>query len=276
MLINIAVLITCHDRKLNTLACLKALFDQYGLGLKYEIKVFLVDDACTDGTSDAIRIDFPQVKIIQGNGNLFWNRGMYLAWSTATLVSNFDYYLWLNDDTFLFSNAIDILFKEKFFNAIVCGTTKSKLHNNATYGAFSSNSNKIIIPNGKYQISNYCNGNCVLIPSTVYNQLGNLDPTFHHALGDFDYGKRAQKRGVEIMVAPDFVGFCETHETVPKWRCNSLGFIERLKNLYGPNSGCNPTEFFLYDKRHSGLFVAIVHYFTIHLRCFFPFIWINK
>ena len=81
---TIAVLLTCHNRKDKTLLCLKALYDQEGLNSDYLIEVFLVDDASTDGTAAAIKDKFPLVNIIQGNGYLFWNQGMRLAWKTAT------------------------------------------------------------------------------------------------------------------------------------------------------------------------------------------------
>ena len=98
---DIAVLMTVYNRREATLRCLSFLFANVIPG--FELEVFLVDDGCTDGTRDAIRDSFPQVTIIESEGNLFWNRGMYLAWSTA-LTCDPDYYLWLNDDSFLYEN----------------------------------------------------------------------------------------------------------------------------------------------------------------------------
>lgn len=63
---KIAVLLTCFNRKNKTLACLKSLF-----GIIPNCHVYLVDDKSTDGTSEAIKQNFPQVKIIKGDGNLF-------------------------------------------------------------------------------------------------------------------------------------------------------------------------------------------------------------
>ncbi len=270
MLNSIAVLITCHNRKEKTLSCLHAIYNQVGLGLEFCVEVFLVDDASTDGTSNEVRYLYPDVTIIQGDGKLYWNRGMHLAWETASSVKDYDYYLWLNDDTFLFKNAIEVLLTEKFPEYIVCGTTKSKLNLNATYGAYISKPRKLLIPNGKYQNADYCNGNCVLIPRYVFQKLGNLDPVFHHALGDYDYGFRAKFNGIEIKVSPDYVGICENHDYEPKWRSSSLNIFNRLKNLYHPLSGCNPCEFFVFEQRHNGIFKAIQHLTSVHLRCFFP------
>jgi GT2 family glycosyltransferase len=273
---SFAVLISCHNRKEKTFRCLKALFEQIGLDKEFILEVFLVDDGCTDGTPEAIRQNFPQVNIIQGDGNLYWNRGMHLAWETASKVRDFDYYLWLNDDTFLFENGLITLFFDFFPKSIVCGVTQSSTNEASTYGGFKTKPRKLITPNGSYQNADYCNGNCVLIPKYVFKKLGNLDPIFHHALGDFDYGLRARKNGIEIKVAPEFVGICEIHETVPKWRSNYLSMIYRLKNLYTPLSGCYPPEFFVFDKRHHGIFVACLHFVAIHLRSICPKLWSNS
>ena len=256
--------------------CLGAIFYQNGLGDQFNIEVFLVNDGCTDGTPEAISQNFPQVNIIQGDGNLYWNRGMHLAWETATKVKDFDYYLWLNDDTFLFENGLKTLFFDFFPKSIVCGVTQSSTNEASTYGGFITSPRKLLTPNGTYQNVDYCNGNCVLIPKYVFKKLGNLDPIFQHALGDFDYSLRARKQGIEIKVAPEFVGLCESHEFTPKWRCNSLNTINRLKNLYLPLSGCYPPEFFVFDKRHHGIHKAIFHFLTIHLRVLFPSIWSIK
>ena len=276
LIITIAVLITCHNRKEKTLQCLQALFRQKGLDSFYLFEVFLVDDGCTDGTPEAVSLDFPQVIIIQGNGKLYWNRGMYLAWETAAVSKDFDYYLWLNDDTFLFENGLETLLIKVFSESIVCGVTRASINGTVTYGGFLTKNKKLLTPNGSYQNIDYCNGNCVLIPRKVFECLGNLDPLFQHALGDFDYSLRARKKGVEIKVAPEFAGLCESHETIPKWRSNSLNVIDRLKNLYTPLSGCYPPEFFVFDKRHYGIFPACLHFFSIHLRSICPKLWSNS
>jgi len=272
MLKNIAVLITCHNRKEKTIQCLKALYSQKGLDELYSIEVFLVDDGCTDGTADAIREDFPKVVIIQGSGQLYWNRGMHLAWQVAASVGiDFDYYLWLNDDTFLFDNAFEILLQDKFPESIICGSTISNADHNTTYGGFIKNPFKLLNPNGKYQNSDYCNGNCVLIPMKIIKTIGFLDPFFHHALGDFDYSRRAIKSGFEVLVAPDYIGTCEKHDFMPNWLNKSYNSIDRLKFLYKPSSGCNPYEFFILDYRENGLLKSIFHFFTIHFRALFPY-----
>ncbi|MBC7845814.1 MAG: glycosyltransferase family 2 protein [Flavobacterium sp.] len=270
--IFIAVLLTCHNRKEKTLACLKALY-QCDVPENYIFEVFLVDDGSTDGTSEVIGHKFPLVNLIQGDGNLYWNRGMHLAWEIASKAKDFDYYLWLNDDTFLTKEAFHTLLSQTFAKAIVCGATQSKATHEITYGGFGKNPDRLIAPDGSFQESDYCNGNCVLIPRAVFKVLGNLDPVFHHAVGDFDYSGRAKKMGIELFVAPQFIGTCESHDSVPKWRSPSVSIVARLKSLYSASSGCYPPEFFVFEKRHNGFFMAVFHYFSTHLRAIIPQLW---
>jgi GT2 family glycosyltransferase len=273
MKFKIAVLITCHNRKESTQQCLTCLFSQKGLNDLFDLEVFLVDDGCTDGTPELIRRDFPQVIIIKGTGQLYWNRGMYLAWETAYSSKNFDYFLWLNDDTYLFNNALESLFREVFPETMICGSTTSALIKKLTYGGFKNNPHTSIAPNGNFQEAECCNGNCVLIPNSIYVQLGNLDPIFKHALSDFDYSYRAVKAGFKIRVAPEFVGTCEGHDSVPNWRNSSINVLKRLNHLYSGLSGVHPFEFFIFEKRHFGIKSAFYRFFLSHMRTIFPSIW---
>ncbi|MDR0385421.1 MAG: glycosyltransferase family 2 protein [Prevotellaceae bacterium] len=273
----IAVLLTCHNRKEKTLSCLTALYNCI-IPDGYDFDVFLVDDGSKDGTSDAIRKNFPQVNIIHGTGNLFWNRGMYLAWETAAKTNNYDYYLWLNDDTCLYPHAVEeltISSESENNRKIICGSTcdvndKQKI----TYGGRNSgNSGKeLIFPNGKKQICYCFNGNIVLIPEYVYKIAGMNDALFHHALGDFDYGLRARKSGIISIVSPSVLGECEEHKVLAGWCNPQTPVLRRLKLLYTP-TGNNPFEFFKYENRHNGLLNACFHFITNHLRAICPALW---
>ena len=99
---NLAVLITCHNRLEKTKECLKSIYFQKKIE-QYDVKVFLVDDGSTDGTPEYIKENFPEIILIQGDGNLYWGGGMYLAWEEALKYKkNFDYFLWVNDDVIFF------------------------------------------------------------------------------------------------------------------------------------------------------------------------------
>ena len=277
-MINIAVLITCFNRKQKTLVCLEKLYAQYGFNKSYHVHTYLLDDASIDGTSYAVKELFPDVNISIGNGNLFWNRGMHLAWKEACNIGIYDFFLWLNDDTELKLSAIETLIysSKKFFNnAIIVGATGSKFDSRKiTYGGRMKNGS-LIYPSERAQLCDHFNGNIVLVPKNVFNVLGTNDPKFHHSLGDFDYGLRAKKMGFDIYLAPGILGFCETHESLPIWCDPKKRFFQRWKSFRTP-LGHNPEEYFYFELRHKGIFWAVFHYFTNHLRLIYPSLWLKK
>jgi GT2 family glycosyltransferase len=275
---TIAVLLTCHNRKDKTLQCLGALYDQQGCEVDYNIDVFLVDDGSTDGTADAIKFKFPRVNIIHGSGDLYWNRGMHKAWETAANTKDFDYYLWLNDDTFLFVNAIKMLLNGAQLSnskSAICGSTLSLETNTISYGGFSKDS-KMLIPNGKLQESYAINGNCVLIPKFVFKTIGILDKRFPHAIGDFEYGLRIRKNNLASFIAEKYVGSCEGSDKLPLWCMPEVSFNQRIKSLYLPLGNSHPYYYFLFEYEYYGVLTAVKHFLTIHLRLLFPTLWIKK
>ena len=55
----------------------------------------------------------------------------------------------------------------------------------------------LLTPNGRLQPCELINGNIVLIPRYVYQQVGTNDPYFQHAIGDNDYGYRVIEAGLK-------------------------------------------------------------------------------
>lgn len=275
---DIAILITCHNRREKTINCLRSLKDSLAVSInkgKYKVEIYIVDDGSTDNTSLCIKSEFPEIFLIQGNGKLFWNRGMYLAWISALKRQEYDFYLWLNDDIILFSNAIQEVIDastEAFDRAILVGSTCSKKDNILTYGGIRLPNHKVI-PDGKLQLCDTFNGNFVLIPKYVYKKVGVIDKLYHHAIGDLDYGLRAKKAGIKSYVAKKYIGTCERHEQLPSWCLPGTPFLKRVKSLYSPLGCSQPYYFFRYELRHFGLVKAAFHFFTIHLRLTFPSLW---
>ena len=271
---TIATLITCHNRKDKTLACLDALFSN-NLPDGFLLDVFLVDDGSTDGTSEAVTAHYPQVNIISGNGNLYWTRGMHKAWQTARNTNDYDYFLWLNDDTYIYENTLQVLISSAASTTnkeIIVAASCSEVTGKLTYSGFFVNGDKIS-PSDELIQAHTFNGNCVLIPKYVYQQIGTIDPLFHHAMGDMDYGLRAAKKGIKSLIAPGYLAFCEGHDTLPQWCLKKTPFKNRIKSLYSPLGNSQPYYYFRYGLRHFGFKIAMLHLLSMHLRVLFPTIW---
>ncbi|BAY38908.1 putative glucosyltransferase [Nostoc sp. NIES-2111] len=259
----IAVIMTCFNRRETTLNCLRALYQQ-----TQTFDVYLTDDGSSDGTSEAVKSAYPQVQIFLGNGNLFWVGGMRLAF-TAAIQKDYDYYLWLNDDTILESDTIKRLLKlhqELATNgkekSILVGTTKDAVTGKASYGGaikstkWYSNKYEFFGATDVLQECDTMFGNCVLIPRAVVNKVGNIDGAFIHSLGDLDYGLRARKNGCSVWVVPGYIGTCSKNSIRNSWVDPKLPVTERLKKAVQIKAfPLKPwTEF---CRRHSGFFWII-------------------
>jgi len=259
--IRVAVLMTCYNRREVTLHCLAALFAQERLDCT--LRVFLVDDASTDGTAQALAHRYPDVRLYNGSGSLFWNRGMHAAFGHA-LDEDFDYYLWLNDDTILTPTAIGAMLdtasklaSEKI-EAIVVGNTRDSTTGQHTYGGMLKGRGlrpgafSLATPSStSITACDTMNGNCTLIPRAVAQSVGNLDISFHHNFGDLDYGLRAKARGLGIYMAPGFVGECNENSRVATWKDPQAGFSVRWAHLTSPK-GCPWSEWSVFSRRHLG------------------------
>lgn len=270
---SIAVLITCHNRKSNTLDCLRALY-QNDVPKNVILEVFLVDDGSTDGTAQAVREEYSSVHVIPGDGKLFWNRGMYLAWETASKHDVYDFYLWLNDDVKINKSCMVDLLQDSTNNprSVICGTLKSSLTNSITYGG-RNRKGQLIVPTGKCEYCSFINGNVVLIPKIVYEKVGMLDPVFPHAIGDFDYGKRVEIKHFFNLISSKYSGFCEANSLLPVWCRPEEKLTKRIASLYSPLGNSHPYYYFIYTWRHFGWYVSFKHWMSIHLRVLIPSLW---
>lgn len=261
---TIAVLMTCYNRKHKTLASLKAIFNQK-IPADIQLQVYLVDDGSTDGTSEAVTQTYSQVKIIPGDGGLFWNGGTRLAFAKA-LQDNHNYYLWLNDDTTLYPEAIekllstsDQIIKTGQANPVIVGSTCDPETGNLTYGGMVRSAwwhplkFKLVQPTEQPQPCHTMNGNCVLIPRPVAQVVGNLDPNFVHSTGDIDYGLRVRKEGSSVWLAPGYVGTCTTNPPEADiWDNQNLTLSQRLQKIKQPK-GLPVQEWKIFAQRHAGL-----------------------
>lgn len=248
---NTAALLTCHNRKEKTLACLKSLYR-----IMPEVEVYLTDDGCTDGTAEVVKSIFPEVHVIQGDGTLFWNRGMLAAWKEA-VKGDYDEYLWLNDDVELYPDFYNEL-KACCPNGdcIVSGLIEDFGKTRILYGGYDA-SKQLVQATGQSQDIRWMNGNVVLVPKAVVNRIGLLDPYFVHDLGDVDYGMRAWECGIAVVSTrcPIAAGYRNDLCRVRKW---GTTLTQRFKALNKP-LGSPLAQNFYFRRKHFGLLHAIAY-----------------
>ena len=245
---DVAVLIATYKRKSETRICLEKLFQN-----NFNVDVFISDSNSKNNIQD-LKKDYSNLNIVNVGNNIFWNRGMNYSWAKAKDKKDYDYYIWLNNDTYLYPNALKTIFndlKNIKSKSIVVGITEDK--NKLTYGGRNDLKGNILSPIGIPQKVKYINGNFVLIPRTVFISLGFLDSTFTHSLGDIDYGLKALNSKIGVYCTSKVVGFCEDDSF--KWYDYSSLFL-RLKNFSKPK-GTPIKEYFYFNKNHFGYLKAI-------------------
>lgn len=268
---TIAVIMTVHNRKEKTISCLSYLFQNKSTD--FLIDIYITDDGCTDGTKEAVSERYPDVTIIQGDGSLFWNRGMRLAWAYASKEDP-DYYLWLNDDTELMPDALSRLLNSSLRmedKSIIVGSTyiSSKDKKLSYGGRLKKHNNPVVEPDNTECVQcDTFNGNVVLIPRSVFEKLGYNDNYYHHSFGDFDYGIVAGLKGVRSYIAPGYYGYCGRNNPIPQFRRKCYSVIKRYKLLYSP-LGYNPFEDFHLNRKYQPLLLCVWYFIKLHINVLF-------
>lgn len=267
---QIAILMTTFNRVETTLACLEKLSDQLNSDL-YRAKIYLTDDKSPDNTASRIQEIFPEVKVIEGTGDLFWGGGTRRSWQEAVKEDDYDYFLWLNDDSILKPNAIEILMIDaKMMDepAIIAGAFVDS-SGKIAYGGKNRPGNFRIMPDGKPEKCKYINGNLTLIPSAIFQKIGYNSERLSHGMGDEDYGLRAIEAGFNCYVSSEVVGSCDRNGDKPRWKDPCLSLGQRMKYFNKKNT-LPLNEYFYFRNRHFGLMSACYGIVEAYALLLFP------
>jgi len=270
-MLSVAILITVWNRRDRAIACLDNIYRQID-GMKaaeqYTFDIIMVDDGSTDGTWESVSQAYPSVKLIKGEGRLYWNGGMRLAWQEA---GPHDFYLWARAGITLEEGALATIMETSEFlrhKAIVAGSVTGA-DGVLRFGG-RTKSGKLIEPDPSIPLPCYnFNGHLVLVPESAHKILGNLDPRYRQRLGDLDYGVRAAAKGITRAVAPGILGTSDFTPSLPDWRNSAYPLSKRYKYFLAPD-GRPPREQFLYDCRRRGFFYASGHIISLMFKVLFP------
>lgn len=268
---RIVVLMTTFNRCEYTKNCILSLVDN---NTNLDMRFVVTDDNSTDGTRDMLSSLGEKIKIhlIKGNGSLFWTGGMYKSLEYALAhTAEFDYALLVNDDVDFYKDSIShLLDRLKTLDAgIIVGSTEDS-NGNTSYGGVKKLSGffakfKVADPSKEIEYFDTFNCNCVLMSADTFSKMGNLDNTYIHSMGDFDYGLQAGKKGIKIIGSSEYVGRCSDNDVKKSWRNPKLPRKERLRLKESPK-GLPRKDWFHFVYKNYGILSAIYHMITPYIR----------
>ncbi len=246
--IKTALVIPVYNRRETTLQGLKSLsrIDSENL----DVKIFVVDDASPDGTGEAVRKNFPDVELINGDGTLHYaagtNRGI-----EAALKWNPDYIVTMNDDSVFHEQFLQRLIKTAEQNPrsiigalLLLWDEPHKVFQvgqkwKTFRGGWEMPEDLTAFDVGQDAFEVECIvGNCVLFPVESIKENGLMDEKkFPHGWGDAQYLMRMRKAGWKLLVEPKSLVWCEPNtnpaplHTLPKKEILKALFVNRRHPL---------------------------------------------
>ena len=218
--VYIEAILACYDRRNLTLTALAELTTAANRA-HASLGITLFDDGSSDGTAESVKLAFPSSRILTGDGNAYWARGMAVA-EAAVLEKEATrddvYILWLNDDVNLDDDSFERISATLAANPgqIIVGAMRDPVTGSITYSGLRRRglhplSYRPVAPSERSEFVETLNGNFVLVPIEVAKALKGIDGQFSHAWADVDYGLRARALGVNVIMAPGTYGTCSTN-----------------------------------------------------------------
>ena len=237
---KVGIVTPVFNRKKLTLQCLRSIERLNTDGL--EIFTIIVDDGSSDGTSEAIAKDFPDVEVVLGDGNLWFTEGTNVGVRTA-LKRSPDYVLMINDDQVFDENAVRFMVETAEDNKrsivgslLLLWDEPHKLFQvspewDTWSGGWRHWYKQTVwtIPDKPWKVEIIV-GNCVLIPIEAINEEGLMDSKRYPNFGDAEYTPRLRKKGWDLLIDPRARVFCQPND-VPA-SVQKMSFRDKIDALF--------------------------------------------
>jgi GT2 family glycosyltransferase len=237
--IRIEIVTPVHNRREVTLQCLRSIARLNSDGL--DIHTVIVDDGSTDGTSEAIAEQFPDVEVIPADGSLQFTEATNVG-VRAALERNPKYVLMINDDQIFDQDAVRCLVETAELHPrsvvgplLLLWDTPHKLFQtapiwNTLSGGWRHWRHQTVwtVPKRTFEVEGIV-GNCVLVPTDAIHEQGLMNSKRYPIYGDAEYTPRLRRNGWRLLIDPRSRVFCQPN-TAPA-KISRLSLRDKFHNL---------------------------------------------
>jgi GT2 family glycosyltransferase len=247
--VDMSIVLVCWNNKAYLDPCLKSLYEG---GLKSSFDVIVVDNGSTDGSQQMLADKYPDVMVIQNEGNV----GLGKASNQGIEETNGRYVLLLNNDTLVNGLALDVLVE--YLDAHPeAGATAGKLLNpdgsfQSGYAPFSTLLEEFFIvanigvrlwrgypshgDSNEIKATGWMSSACLLVRRAALDQIGLLDESYFIYGDEADLQYRLNKAGWKVVFLPNSSIIHFGGRSMDRWKRRKMVYRGKMifyKKNYG-------------------------------------------
>ena len=247
--VDMSIVLVCWNNKAYLDPCLKSLYEG---GLKSTFDVVVADNGSTDGSQQMLAEKYPEVKIIQNEGNV----GLGKASNQGIEATNGRYVLLLNNDTIVNGPALDMLV-EFLAAQPEAGAVAGKLLNpdgsfQSGYAPFSTLLEEFLIAthigellwsgypshgdSNEIKATGWLSSACLLVRRSALDKIGLLDESYFIYGDEADLQYRLNKAGWKVYFLPSSTIIHFGGRSMDRWKRRKMVYRGKMM-FYKKNYG---------------------------------------
>jgi len=247
--VDMSIVLVCWNNKAYLDPCLKSLYE---CGLKSTFDVIVVDNGSTDGSQQMLAEKYPDVMLIQNEGNV----GLGKASNQGIEATKGRYVLLLNNDTLVNGFALDVLVEYLDANP-EAGATAGKLLNpdgsfQSGFAPFSTLLEEFLIvthigeilwpgypshgDSNEIKETGWMSSACLLVRRAALDQIGLLDEGYFIYGDEADLQYRLNNAGWKVVFLPSSAIIHFGGRSMDRWKRRKMVYRGKMlfyKKNYG-------------------------------------------